>query len=317
MPIPHEQLPPTDRMDTEQDTQTTLPIPQPPPAPKRPPLSTLRKPSAMPAKSNGTPPPPTQSARAQVTFGKLEAKPHGHRIVIYGPGGIGKTTLCAQLPGPVAFYDLEHSLQALRLNLEEQGLIDNIVPVEGAETWSDIRATLHGNGWAGIKTIVMDSATKAEELATAHVLANIKVGKGETADSIEAYGYGKGYIHQFETFINLLGDLDRHSLEGRNVVLVCHDCTASVPNPHGEDWLRYEPRLQNSAKSSIRLRVREWADHVLFVGYDVSVNKDGKGVGGGTRTVYTSELPHCMAKSRSTGEQIPLDGEEFWSRIIR
>ena len=30
-----------------------------------------------------------------------------------------------------------------------------------------------------------------------------------------------------------------------NVILICHDCTATVPNPTGEDWLRYEPRLQS------------------------------------------------------------------------
>ena len=56
---------------------------------------------------------------------------------------------------------------------------------------------------------------------------------------------------------------------------------------------------------SIRLRVREWADHVLFVGYDVAV-KDGKGSGSGTRTVYPNELPHCMAKSRTLSQPLPL-----------
>jgi len=254
-----------------------------------------------------------------VKFGKVETKPFGHRIVVYGPGGIGKTTLCAQLPGLVGFFDIEHSLQPLRQNLEEFGLLDNIVQVEGVESWESLRAALHGTGWDGIKTIVIDSATKAEELAAAHTLATVKTEKGSTAESIESYGYGKGFTHLFETFIHILGDLDRHSREGRNVVLICHDCTSAVPNPNGEDWLRYEPRLQSpsSGKSSIRLRVREWADHVLFMGYDVSVDKDGKGIGGGTKTIYSKELPHCMAKSRSISDAVPLDGEDFWSRIIR
>jgi hypothetical protein len=103
-------------------------------------------------------------------------------------------------------------------------------------------------------------------------------------------------------------------------VLICHDCTSTVPNPAGEDWLRYEPRLQspNSGKASIRLRVREWADHVLFVGYDVAA-KDGKGKGSGTRTLYRAELPHCMAKSRTGADPIPLghDGAAVWSEIIK
>lgn len=199
------------------------------------------------------------------------------------------------------------------------GLLENVLPVAGVETWAQLRATLQGNGWDGIKTIVIDSATKAEELCISHTLATVKNEKGGPVDSIEAYGYGKGFTHVFETFLPLLADLDRHSREGRNVVLICHDCTATVPNPGGEDWLRYEPRMQSptSGKASIRLRIREWADHVLFLGYDVDVDKEGKGRGQGTRTIYTSELPHCMAKSRSIQEAVPLDGSEFWSRIIR
>ena len=108
---------------------------------------------------------------------------------------------------------------------------------------------------------------------------------------------------------------------GRHVAILCHDCTSTVPNPAGEDWLRYEPRMQspNSGKASIRLRVREWADHVLFLGYDVDVGKDGKGRGAGTRTIYPMELPHCMAKSRTVQEPVPMSpgqGPAFWNQLI-
>jgi hypothetical protein len=92
-----------------------------------------------------------------------------------------------------------------------------------------------------------------------------------------------------------------------------------VPNPLGEDWIRYEPRLQSpsSGKSSIRLRTREWADHVLFFGYDIDV-KDGKGRGSGTRTVYPCELPHCMAKSRTLADPMPLGKFDttLWERLF-
>ncbi|MBP9034672.1 MAG: hypothetical protein KBG29_12305, partial [Pseudomonadales bacterium] len=105
-----------------------------------------------------------------------------------------------------------------------------------------------------------------------------------------------------------------------HVILICHDCTNTVPNPHGEDWLRYEPRLQapGSGKASIRLRVREWADHVLFLGYDIDV-RDGKGTGSGTRTIYPSELPHCMAKSRTMADPLPLAKFDpaLWTHLLK
>ena len=80
-----------------------------------------------------------------------------------------------------------------------------------------------------------------------------------------------------------------------------------------------EPRLQSpaSGKASIRLRVREWADHVLFIGYDVTV-KDGKGKGSGTRTIYPCELPFCMAKSRTLAEPMPFPKYDttLWTHLF-
>ena len=262
---------------------------------------------------------PMVQVRKAVQFGEV-AGSSGHRVLLYGPGGIGKTTLASQLPGPVAFIDLDESLPRLRSQLEESGRMANIMPVTGIHNWQTLRDVIQSDGWEKVRSIVIDTGTRAEELAVAHTLETVLV-DGKRVTSVEGYGYGKGYGFVFDTFLPLLADLDRHARAGRNVVFVCHDCTSTVPNPAGEDWLRYEPRLQspNSGKASIRLRVREWADHVLFVGYDVSVGKDGKGRGAGTRTLYSAEVPHCMAKSRTTQETIPLgdDGEAVWGNIIR
>ena len=272
---------------------------------------------------SGPPPmpaPPMAPQRKTVTFGQVSTTA-GHRIVLYGPGGIGKTTLATQLPGPVAFFDLDESLARLKGYLTEHHDMENIMPVAGVMTWSELRSALQSEGWDKIKTIVIDTGTKAEELAIAHTLGSVTKDTGAVAKNIEDYGYGKGYMHVFDTFLPLLADLDRHCRTGRNVAIICHDCTTTVPNPAGEDWLRYEPRLQSpgSGKASIRLRVREWADHVLFMGYDLDVNKKGKARGAGTKTLYTSELPYFMAKSRTCQQAIPVgeDGNAVWSKIIK
>lgn len=254
-----------------------------------------------------------------MTFGAIQSG-GGHRVLLYGPGGIGKTTLAAQLPGPVAMIDLDESLPRLRGQLETAGILDNVRAVDGVTNWQGLRDVLQSDGWDGIASVVIDTGTRAEEMAVAHTLEHT-LQDGKRATSIEGYGYGKGYGYVFDTFAGLIGDMDSHARAGRNVVLVCHDCTTNVPNPAGEDWIRYEPRLQapNSGKASIRLRAKEWADHVLYIGYDVAVGKDGKGQGSGTRTMYTAELPHCMAKSRTTAEQIVvgLDGPAVWSAVLK
>ncbi|WP_428937793.1 ATP-binding protein [Fontivita pretiosa] len=261
--------------------------------------------------------PPTRQ-RTAVAFGPI-SDGNGHRIVLFGPGGIGKTTLAATAPGPVAFFDLDDSLPRLKQQLADAPAKLDLRPVSGIRTWQNIRDALHADGWDGIRTIVIDSATRAEELAVEHTLASVPHEKGQRVQRIEDYGFGKGYSHVYDTFLTLLGDLDQHTRAGLHVILICHDCTASVPNPDGEDWIRYEPRLQSpaSGKSSIRLRVREWADHVLFVGYDVAV-KDGKGSGSGSRTIYPNELPHCMAKSRTLSQPLPLSkfDSTLWTNLL-
>ena len=47
-------------------------------------------------------------------------------------------------------------------------------------------------------------------------------------------------------------------------------------------------------------------------------SKGKKGKGAGTRTLWTSELPFCMAKSRSTQSPIAVvDGVNVWEEIIK
>lgn len=251
----------------------------------------------------------------RIAFGTIQ--PQGHRVVLYGPGGVGKSSTATMAPGPVAFLDLDESMPVLRPQLPAER---DVRIVSGVSTWQDLRDALHAGGWEEIRTLVIDSVTKAEELAAQHVLETVPLENGRKAQRLEDYGWGRQYGHTYDTFLALLGDLDAHVRAGRHVILIAHDCTTEVPNPAGPNWLRYEPRLQApaSGKNSIRLRVREWADHVLFCGYDVDVH-EGKGSGSGTRTLYPVELPHCMAKSRVADAAVALakGDASVWNHILR
>ena len=285
-------------------------------APQPPPLRTASRPTSP--VSN----PPTQSAPARrYAFGQIEPA-KALRVGLFGPGGIGKTSLACRAPGPVAVFDFDHSLPVLKPTLA--GL--DVRPVEGVESWSDLREALHDKSlWQGIRTIVIDSVTRAEQLAIAYTLANVKNEKNNNVTSIEAYGFGKGYRHVFETFLALLGDLDQHVREGRNAVLIMHECTATVPNPDGEDYLRWEPRLQGQNNGNIRLACKEWLDHLLCIRFDLNVTtedkaskKAGKASGNGTRTIYPVESPVHMAKTRSLTDTVEFTegSDELWRRLF-
>ena len=279
-------------------------------APPKPPP----KPPGKPATNgNGASTAPSGGHRFTTSSGVLAQRPQ--RIIIYGPGGIGKTSLLSLLS--------RIGMRVKVLDLDEGSGDIDIARIDpgGPWTWASLCEALADQSlWSGVDAVAIDSVTKAEELAISHVLSTIKTSEGYVAKSIEDYGWGKGYTHAYEAFLPLLGMLDMHVRAGRSVILVCHECTANVPNPAGPDWIRYEPRLQSppSGKNSIRLRVKEWCDHMLFIGYDALVSKDGKAKGSGTRTIYPVELPMHMAKSRSLRDPIQyIEGDPaIWEQIF-
>jgi hypothetical protein len=257
----------------------------------------------------GAPPGQTHTREAgafAVTSGRV-ASPQ--RIVVYGPGGIGKTTLSALAPG------------AIVLDVEEGSRAVDCQRIGGIETFDDLLGVLNSDILDGYETVVIDSATKVEELSVQHTLATVlHPDKKVHVDSVEAYGYGKGYSFVYDTFLLFLQALDAQVRKGRNVILVAHDCVEGVPNPLGDDWIRYEPHLQRpkSGKASIRNRVVQWADHVLFLSYDLIV-EEGKARGAGTRTVYTAERPSHIAKSRTIADNLTFDDAtdaSTWAAIL-
>jgi len=258
-------------------------------------------------------PPPAPSAGSPAgnggSFSVRSGKIAGaQRVVLYGPGGIGKSSLARLAPNAV-FLDIEEGTRNL-----------DAPRVEGIDSWSSLRACLQSSALDSYSTIVLDSATRAEEWAIGHTLATINNEKGDRVKSVEGYGFGKGYQHVYETFLLLLQDIDAQVRNGRSVILIAHDCTANVPNPGGEDFIRFEPHLQapKSGKASIRERVFQWADHVLFLGYDVAV-KEGKGRGAGTRTIYPAEMPTHRAKSRTLADPVVYKGADdgaIWTSIF-
>lgn len=270
------------------------------------PLMAPSKPSPANGKATQAPPRALGVSRGMVS--------HGQKIVLYGPGGVGKTELWSLLE--------QFGISTLGVDIEGSANFLDVSRVDPApETFDEVRATLHNSELIDqFGAVAVDSLTKLEEFAIADTIVKIPHEKGHKVSSIEGYGFGKGYIHVYETFLQVLGDLDAISRRGIHVICTAHDCTATVPNPAGEDWIRWEPRLQSppSGKGSIRHRVKEWADHLLFIGFDQIVDKEGKATGCGSRTIYPTELPTHWAKSRLLADPVPYQRYDtaLWQQLF-
>ena len=241
------------------------------------------------------------------------------RTAIYGSGGTGKTTLAAHAIGRTAFIDLDKSIPVLMPKLQAQGVAARIVTVDGVETWDHLIGALSAPIFDDVDNVCIDTVTKAQELAAAWVPKNIKGEKGQVYSSIEDYPYGQGMGHLYEVMLRMFSACDNLVAKGKNVILICHECTSTVPNPEGQEFLRYEPSLSNpkSGRGSVRLKMKEWCDNLLFIQNGKIIDRDGKATGTNQRMVYPTDQAWAMAKSRVFDAPFLLDGfgAEMWKLI--
>lgn len=232
----------------------------------------------------------------------------GEKIIIYGESGIGKTTLAAGAPGLPVFLGLDDGGRKIR----NPHTGEPVLAVQNVTTFDDLRAVIQNHAlFDGHKVVVIDTVTKVEEIMEPWMFAHVKSDKGATVNSIEGYGWGKGYKHSQDTMRLLLSDLEGLVRKGITVILLCQENAITMPNAEGLDYLQAGPKLHHTKQFSTRLDVQEWADHVFRIGFldnTVVGSKDAKvgkiAAGNAARVIYTSNARHFFAKSRTLKDPI-------------
>jgi len=213
------------------------------------------------------------------------------RIVIYGPEGMGKTTLASEFPNPV-FLQVEKGTPA-GLTLDSFGHLTTFGQVmEGIESLYDEDHEFD--------TVVVDSLSELERLVFAEVCS-----RNQWA-TIEKPGYGKGYKeadYVWQEFVEGLNALRRD--KNMAVVLIAHAEITRFDDPQTSSYSRYDLSLHDRASAIISREV----DAILLVKQDATVKQDdpkaSQGVGtrkradgGETRWIYCQGRPAFAAKNR-------------------
>ena len=230
----------------------------------------------------------------QISTGKKE---RAQKVVLYGPEGIGKTSLAAAFPDPL-FIDTEGGTACYDVKRAEPA------PTSWAMLMQYVDEVARGG--AECSTLVIDTADWAERLCIGKVLAD-KGWKG-----IEDAPYGRGYKYVVEEFGRLLDRLSDVAEAGINAVVCAHARVKRCDQPDEfGTYDRWQLKLQDTPNASNASMLKEWADMVLFLNYQTEVVKDenGKAKGtGGKRTIYTTHAPAWDAKNRhGLPEKLPLD----------
>lgn len=207
------------------------------------------------------------------------------RVVVYGPEGIGKSTLGASAPGAV-IIDTEGGTDQLPVARLPK-------PTSWLVLLDEVRAVAEDPSFCS--TLVVDTLDAAEQLCVEHVCSHAQPKKA----SIEGWGYGKGYVILKEEFAKLLRGLDRVVEAGVNVICVSHSQLRKFERP---DELGSYDRFEMKLTKHVAPLVKEWCDVLLFADYLTYVTTDESGghakASGGKRVLRTSHSPSWDAKNR-------------------
>lgn len=214
-----------------------------------------------------------------ISKGKID---RAQKTVIYGPEGIGKSSLAAKFPNPL-FIDTEGGTAHM-----------DVRRIEKPESWEEMLGIV--KEVAAIpdvcKTLVLDTADWAEQLVTAYLCAKYK------QNSIESFGYGKGYTYLGEEFARLLSCFDMVLASGIHVVITAHAKMRKFEQP---DEMGAYDRWEMKLSKQVAPLLKEWCDLLLFCNYQtfvVTSETNRQKAQGGKRVMYTSHHPAWDAKSR-------------------
>ena len=221
------------------------------------------------------------------------------RLIIHGLEGVGKTTLAARFPSPV-FLQTEDGTG--NLELATFGLLEQFGVVR------DAIAAL-GNEPHDFRTLVLDSIDALEPQVW------VAVCRERGWASIEAPGYGKGYVEADTVWRDLLAGLDwLRRTRGMLVVLVAHSAIETINDPRVPAYTSYQLRVHRRARGLLQ----DWADAIGFLGVDVVVKTEDSGFGkkrvradgGSQRYLHFEARPAFTAKNRyalPAKMPVPLD----------
>lgn len=249
---------------------------------------------AAPARqATQSPPPPRRMTLAGIRTG---ARPAPRRTQVAGVEGVGKSTFAADAPNPI-FIAAEDGIRHL-----------NVASFPEPRTFGDVLDAVRTliDEEHPYKTLAIDTVDWIEPLIWSDLCSR------HGWESIETPGYGKGYAVALDEWRKLLAELDRlRAAKGMEIILLAHVTIKTFSNPAGQDFSRYESKLNRSASAL----VREWTDANLFATFEEFTKKDGmkvKGVSTGRRVLYTQRTAAWDAKNRfNLPDELPLSYEEY------
>ena len=229
------------------------------------------------------------------------------RMVVYGPAGVGKSSLGAAAPSPI-FLQTEDGLGKLE--------VDAFPMLKSHADMMEALRVLYASDHQ-YQTLVVDSLDHYEPMIWRHLCENYVGQKGERYAAIEDFGYGKGYVAALDYWREFLTAVDYlRNDKGMAVIFIAHARIKRFECPTTDAYDRYQIKLHKAASEL----VQESVDCVLFANYKTVIQKEEKGFGNertrgistGQRYLFTEAAPGYIAKNRyGLPKELPLSWQAF------
>ena len=226
------------------------------------------------------------------------------KVVICGPGKIGKTTFAAMAP------------KAIGILTEDGADAVDVQAFPLAQSLTDVYEAIGTllNEEHDFQSVFVDSLDWMEPLVQQHVCKN------NGWPNIEAPGFGKGYTAAADEWRTLLNGFEAlRSKRGMGIILIAHDKIKRVDDPLTEGYDSNVLKLHDRASAL----VSEWADVIGYAGYRIFTtqkdagfgNKETKATTTGERILHVEPHPAHCGGNRFGLTNMPLNFFEFQSAL--
>ncbi len=226
------------------------------------------------------------------------------KVVIAGPGKVGKTTFAASAPNSIGILTEEgaDAVDAQAFPLCQT--LDDVYAAIGVLLSED----------HNFQSVFVDSLDWLEPLVWKHVCAQ------NDWPSIEHPGYGKGYVAaaaEWRTFLEGMEAL--RSQRNMAVILICHDKIKHIDSPLDEGYDSYALKLHERA-AALTLEwadVIGWANHENYTKRSKNVDKqeEARAMTTGRRIFHVEPHPAHMGGNRFGLKNMELGWGNFVSAL--
>lgn len=207
----------------------------------------------------------------------------GVAVLIYGSGGIGKSTLASKAKD-VVFIDVENGLRQL----------PDVQKTPIVKTWPEFEEHLREFFKSEFKTVCIDSIDYLEAMLHKHICDT------NNWKSMEQAGYGKAYTMAQEAWCKFLGIVDHILTANKNIIILAHETIRTFDAPDQDAYDKYTIKLHPKSVNLICAKM----DAVLFAQLETIVKTDRgdeerlRAITTGKRILRTVEAPAYLAKNR-------------------